>query len=257
MHANLQAAPLVALALQRGEGKLSADGALVVRTGTHTGRSAQDKFVVAEPGVSQEVWWGSVNQKLSPAGFAALTETVRGYLQGQTLFVEDLYAGAAPAHRIRLRLVTTNAWHALFARNMFIRPSPLELQDFAPDYVILHAPDLPSIQPLWPALDHGGGFVLRPEADCHFRHQYAGEIKKSIFSVMNLLLPAKGVLPMHCSANVGSGGVTALFFGLSGTGKTTLSADPDAAAHRRRRARLERRTASSTSRAAATPSASI
>lgn len=228
VYANLQAAPLVALALQRGEGKLSADGALVVRTGSHTGRSAQDKFVVDEPGVSNDVWWGSVNQKLSTAGFAALTETVRGYLQGQTLFVEDLYAGAAPAHRIRVRLVTTNAWHALFARNMFIRPPVAELQGFSPDYVILHAPDLP-VDPARCGVRSTTAVALSfaQKLIVISGTQYAGEIKKAIFTVMNWLLPAKGVLPMHCSANIGPAGDTALFFGLSGTGKTTLSSDPE------------------------------
>jgi phosphoenolpyruvate carboxykinase (ATP) len=228
VHANLKAAPLVALALQRGEGKLSSDGALVVHTGAHTGRSAQDKFIVDEPESSADIWWGSVNQKLSPAGFAALKDHVRSHLQGQVLFTQDLYAGAAPEHRIKVRLVTTHAWHALFARNIFIRPPAAELAAFSPDYVILHAPEL--------ALDAAFCGVRSPAAIAlSFAEklivisgtQYAGEIKKAIFTVMNWLLPAKGGLPMHCSANVGPAGDTALFFGLSGTGKTTLSSDPE------------------------------
>src|SRR5579863_5883912 len=228
VHANLNASSLIALALQRGEGKLSGDGALVVRTGTHTGRSAQDKFIVDEPESSAEIWWGGVNQKLSPASFASLADYVRGYLRGQVLFTQDLYAGAAPAHRIKVRLVTTNAWHALFARNMFIRPPAAELENFSPDYVILHAPDLP-VDPARCGVRSTTAIALSfaQKLIVISGTQYAGEIKKSIFTVMNWLLPAKGVLPMHCSANIGPAGDTALFFGLSGTGKTTLSSDPE------------------------------
>jgi len=228
VQANLHAAPLVALALQRGEGRLSDDGALVVRTGAHTGRSAQDKFIVDEPETRSDIWWGRVNQKLSPANFAALSDHVRGYLQGQALFTQDLYAGAAPEHRLRVRLVTTNAWHALFARNMFIRPAANELESFTPDYVILHAPDL-AVDPARCGLRSATGVALSftQKLIVISGTQYAGEIKKAIFTVMNWLLPAKGVLPMHCSANIGADGDTALFFGLSGTGKTTLSSDPD------------------------------
>jgi phosphoenolpyruvate carboxykinase (ATP) len=227
IHANLRVAALVALALRRGEGKLSNDGALVVSTGAHTGRSAQDKFIVDEVETSDDIWWGSVNQKLSPTHFAALTDHVRGYLHGQVLFVEDLYAGAAPAHRVRVRLVTTNAWHALFARNMFIQPPAAELENFIPDYVILHAPDLP-VDPARCGVRSSTAIALSftERLIVIAGTQYAGEIKKAIFTVMNWLLPAKGVLPMHCSANIGPAGDTALFFGLSGTGKTTLSSDP-------------------------------
>ena len=228
VQANLHAAPLVALALQRGEGRLSGDGALVVRTGTHTGRSAQDKFIVDEPETRSDIWWGNVNQKLSPTNFAVLSDHVRGYLQGQVLFTQDLYAGAAPEHRLRVRLVTTNAWHALFARNMFIRPPADELETFAPDYVILHAPDL-AVDPDRCGLRSATAVALSfaQKLIVISGTQYAGEIKKAIFTVMNWLLPAKGVLPMHCSANIGPAGDTALFFGLSGTGKTTLSSDAE------------------------------
>jgi phosphoenolpyruvate carboxykinase (ATP) len=228
IHANLQAAPLVELALQRGEGRLSADGALVVTTGTHTGRSATDKFIVDEPETSGNIWWGSVNQKLSQAGFAALAGEVRNYLQDHVLFTQDLYAGAAPEHRIRVRLVTTNAWHALFARNMFIRPATEELETFTPDYIILHAPGL-SVKPSALGLRSPTAIALSfaQKLIVISGTQYAGEVKKAIFTVMNWLLPAKGVLPMHCSANIGPDGDTALFFGLSGTGKTTLSSDPE------------------------------
>lgn len=229
-HANLQAAALVEHALRRGEGRLAADGALMVRTGVHTGRSVQDKFVVDEPETTADIWWGKVNQKLAPAGFERLCDGVRGYLQGRELFTQDLYAGADPAHRVRIRLVTPAAWHALFARNMFIRPPAAELADFEPDYVILHAPEF--------SIDAAAcGTRTRTAVALSFARrliviagtEYAGEIKKSIFTVMNYVLPGKGVLPMHCSANIGRDGDTALFFGLSGTGKTTLSSDTERA----------------------------
>ena len=140
VHANLTAPALVAEAVSRHEGRLSADGALVVATGVHTGRSAQDKFVVDEPSVTGEVWWGRVNNRLAPEKFAVLKARVQAYLQGQELFTQDLYAGADPAHRVRVRMVTTGAWQSLFSRNIFIRPRPEELAGFQPDYVILHAP---------------------------------------------------------------------------------------------------------------------
>jgi phosphoenolpyruvate carboxykinase (ATP) len=231
-HANLTAAGLYAHALRRGEGKLSADGAFIAVTGQHTGRSVQDKFVADDPEVTQEIWWGKVNQKLAPEKFAAFTADVQSWLGGQKeLFTQDLYAGADPAHRIKVRLVTTNAWHALFARNMFIRPPVEELASFKPDFTILHAPEMEA-KP-----EHGGRANSSTLIALSFARKliviagtsYAGEIKKSIFTVMNWLLPAKGVLPMHCSANVGKDGDTALFFGLSGTGKTTLSSDPERA----------------------------
>jgi len=232
IHANLTAAGLYAHALRRGEGRLSADGAFIAETGVHTGRSVADKFVAEDPEVSKEIWWGKVNQKLEPAKFEAFTTDVRAWLgQREVLFTQDLYAGADPAHRIKVRLVTTNAWHALFARNMFIRPPVEELASFTPDYTILHAPEMDA-KP-----EHGGRPNSTTLIALSFAKKiiaiagtsYAGEIKKSIFTVMNWLLPAQGVLPMHCSANVGKAGDTALFFGLSGTGKTTLSSDPERA----------------------------
>ncbi|NPD69905.1 phosphoenolpyruvate carboxykinase (ATP) [Lichenicola cladoniae] len=227
IYANEKPARLTALALQRGEVTLSEDGAIVANTGEHTGRSVQDKFVVDEAATTDAVWWGKVNNRLSEGNFSRLCATVRGYLQGQVLFTQDLFAGADPAHRIRVRLVTTNAWHALFARNMFIRPEPSALEDFAPDYVILHAPDL-AIDPASCGVRSSTVIALSfaQKLVVIAGTQYAGEIKKSIFTVMNWLLPEKGLLPMHCSANVGKAGDVALFFGLSGTGKTTLSSDP-------------------------------
>ncbi len=227
VHANLTAPLLVAHALRRNEGRLSADGALIVCTGVHTGRSVADKYVVDEPATTAEIWWGRVNQKLPEQKFAALKHRVQAYLQGRELFTQDLYAGADPARRVRVRLVSPSAWHALFARNMFIRPPASELPGFEPDYVILHAPDFQAD----PAID---GVRSTTAVALSFAQktiviagtEYAGEIKKSIFTVMNWTLPDDGVMPMHCSANIGPDGDTALFFGLSGTGKTTLSSDP-------------------------------
>jgi phosphoenolpyruvate carboxykinase (ATP) len=228
VHSNQAAPALVAEALRRNEGRLSVDGAFMVETGVHTGRSVQDKFVVDEPSVSADIWWGKVNQRMEVERFNTIMHRVQAYLQGQELFTQDLYAGADPAHRVRVRLVTTQAWNALFARNMFIRPAASELAGFVPDYVILHAPMFHTD----PAID---GVRSSTTIALSFEQkmiviagsEYAGEVKKSIFTVMNWLLPAKGVMPMHCSANVGRDGDVALFFGLSGTGKTTLSSDPE------------------------------
>ena len=227
IHANLPMAELVAHAIRRNEGRLTEDGAVLVNTGIHTGRSARDKFVVDEPSVTADIWWGNVNQRLAPEKFFTLRGRVQAYLQGQTLYTQDLYAGADAAHRIKVRVVTTQAWSALFARNMFIRPPEAELAGFQPDYVILHAPQFQAD----PAID---GVRTSTAIALSFEQrqiiiagtEYAGEIKKSIFTVMNWKLPAEGVLPMHCSANISQEGDVALFFGLSGTGKTTLSSDP-------------------------------
>ena len=232
VHANLAAPQLVEHAIRRGEGRLSADGALLVKTGVHTGRSVQDKFVADEPEVSDEVWWRPGNEKLPPAKFEVLKGRVQAYLQGRELFTQDLYAGADPAHRVRVRLVSTEAWHTLFARNMFIRPAPAELAGFEPDYVILHAPNFqadPAVDGVRTSTAIALSFVQKLIVIAG--SEYGGEIKKSIFTVMNWKLPGEGVLPMHCSANIGRGadgspGEVALFFGLSGTGKTTLSSDP-------------------------------
>ena len=202
VYPNLAAARLIEMALHRGEGRLSADGALVVNTGVHTGRSVQDKFIVDESSVHDQVWWGTVNRPLSTSAFAGISATVKGYLHGRDLFVQDLLAGADLRHQVRIRLVTTNAWHALVARNMFIRPGAAELLSFEPDYVILHAPDL-----VLDADAHGirTGTVVALSFEQKLvvvaGTEYAGEIKKSVFTIMNWLLPTRGVLPMHCAAN--------------------------------------------------------
>ena len=228
VHVNLSPPALVAESLRRREGEFSADGSLIAQTGVHTGRSPRDKFVADEPSVTDDIWWGSVNQKMPPPAFNALKGRIQAYLQGQELFVQDLYAGADPAYRIRVRLVTTQAWNALFARNMFIRPSEDELEGFEPDFVILHAP-LFQTDPALDQVRSSTTIALSFEQKMILiaGTEYAGEVKKSIFTVMNWLLPAQGVLPMHCSANIGRDNDVALFFGLSGTGKTTLSSDPN------------------------------
>ena len=227
LHANLTAPALTAHALRQGDTRLSADGALMVRTGVHTGRSVGDKFVADEPETTGDVWWGKVNQRLPREKYEVLKGRVQAYLQGRELFTQDLYAGADPNHRIKVRMVTTHAWHAQFARNMFIRPKPEELAGFKPDYVILHAPYFEA-DPAIDGVKSSSAVVLSfaEKTIIIAGTQYAGEIKKSIFTVMNWILPAKGLLSMHCSANIGPDGDSALFFGLSGTGKTTLSSDP-------------------------------
>ena len=225
---NLGAPALVAAALRRHEAQLSADGALVACTGRFTGRSPKDKFFVAHPEISREIDWGPTNQQMEARHFAGLLRRGLAHVQGGELFVQDLYAGADPDHRIRVRVITEQAWHSLFARNMFIRPPQAELAGFQPDWTVLQLPSLEADperdgtnSSTVIAVDIAQRLVLIAGT------AYAGEIKKAIFTVLNFLLPAAGVMPMHCSANVGPSGRTAVFFGLSGTGKTTLSADAE------------------------------
>jgi len=226
VHWNQSVPALYEHALRRGECRLAQGGPIVALTGEHTGRSPRDKFIVEEAGTSGDIWWGDVNQPIDTARFERLRDRVLGYLQDREIFVQDCNTGADPAHRLRVRLITENAWHALFARNMFLRPEMAEIAEFVPDFTILHAPSVEAD----PASDgtNSKTFIL-----VSFEQRqiviggtwYAGEIKKSVFSILNYMLPAKGVLPMHASANVGPDGSSAIFFGLSGTGKTTLSAD--------------------------------
>ena len=225
-HWNLPAPDLYEQALGRGDARLAAGGPLVVLTGRHTGRSPKDRFIVDQPATRDAVDWGGVNLALSEASFDRLHGKISAFFQRRELFVQDVHAGADPDHRLAVRVVSDSPWHSLFARNMFLRPSDGELADFVPDFTVLHAPTLHAE----PELDgtNSGSFVV-----LNFARRlvliggtvYAGEIKKSVFSVLNFLLPERDVLPMHCSANVGAAGDTAIFFGLSGTGKTTLSAD--------------------------------
>ncbi|MGH7466522.1 MAG: phosphoenolpyruvate carboxykinase [Longimicrobiales bacterium] len=230
VHWNLNSAALIEQAIRRNEGSLSADGSFVAITKPHTGRSPDDKFVVREAENEERIWWGKVNVPMQSESFAALQNDVRVYLTGHELFVQDLFAGADADYRLNVRLVTTSAWHALFARNMFIPPRASELDGFSPGFTILHAPELQA-DPARHATRSGTVIALNfaEKVVLIAGTRYAGEIKKSIFSVLNYLLPLQNVLSMHCSANVGDAGDVALFFGLSGTGKTTLSADPERA----------------------------
>ena len=226
LHWNLGTGPLVELAVQRGEGLLSEHGALVVKTGKHTGRSANDKFIVRDAATESTIWWDK-NKSITPAQFAAIKADFEAALKGKAdLFVQDLYGGSQPEHRVKVRVITEFAWHSLFIRTLLVRPELADLAAFIPEYTII---DLPSFKAdparhgcrseTVIAVDFEGKTVLIGGT------AYAGEMKKSVFSILNYLLPERGVMPMHCSANIGAAGDTAIFFGLSGTGKTTLSAD--------------------------------
>jgi phosphoenolpyruvate carboxykinase (ATP) len=223
---NLSTPLLYEEAIRRREARLAHLGPLVVRTGQHTGRSPNDKFIVHEPTSADKIWWGKVNRAMEPGQFQALHHRMLAYLQDKDLFVQDCFAGADPEYRLPIRIITETAWHSLFARNMFIQAKPEELATHVPRFTVINAP----------------GFHANPEVDgthsevfivIHFGQrlvliggtQYAGEIKKSIFTVLNYLLPQQHVMSMHCSANIGPADDVAIFFGLSGTGKTTLSAD--------------------------------
>lgn len=212
----------------RGEGKIVSGGPIRVHSGKHTARAANDKYIVRREPSDQEVWWGEYNRPFSPETFNELYSRMQGYLQGRDAFVQDCFAGADPAYRKPIRIITELAWHSLFARNMFLLPNTLEdYRQHVPEFTVLCLPDFQAFE----AIDstHSGTFIV-----LDFEQQlcligntaYGGEIKKSVFTLLNYLLPQEGVMPMHCSANMGEGGDVALFFGLSGTGKTTLSADP-------------------------------
>ncbi|HEX2623579.1 MAG TPA: phosphoenolpyruvate carboxykinase [Phototrophicaceae bacterium] len=225
---NLSTPALYEETISRREGRIAHLGPLVVRTGQHTGRSPKDKYVVREPSSEGHIWWGDVNRPMEPEKYEQLKARMLAYTAGKDLFVQDCYAGADQNYRLPIRVVTERAWHSLFARNMFIQVPDEELTTHRPEFTVI---DIPS-------------FHAKPEEDetrsvvfivINFAErlvliggtEYAGEIKKSIFTVLNYLLPLEGVLSMHCSANIGATGDTAVFFGLSGTGKTTLSADPN------------------------------
>ncbi len=225
---NLPAPALYEEITFRREAQLTYAGAVVANTGKHTGRSASDKFIVKEPTTDADVWWGEYNRPFSPEKFNDVYDRMLGFWQGRDAFVQDCYAGADPAYRLPVRIITEHAWHSLFARNMFLRPQTLtEYRRHVPDFTVLCAPSFKGM----PSID---GTATNTFIVLNFAQRlcligntaYAGEIKKSIFTLLNYLLPLDGVMPMHCSANVGPDGDVALFFGLSGTGKTTLSADP-------------------------------
>lgn len=224
---NLGMAALVEEAVRRHEGLLAASGPLVCRTTPHTGRSPNDKFIVREPSSEGNVWWGEVNRSITPQQFDALHRAMATHLNGRELFVRDCHVGADPAYRLPIRVITETAWHSLFAHHMFIsEPDPQRLASHAPAFTVINAPTFQA-----DPTRHGTNSTTA--IAIHFDKRlalvggtsYAGEIKKSIFTAMNYLLPLRDVMPMHCSANLGPAGDTALFFGLSGTGKTTLSSD--------------------------------
>ncbi|MEF2717377.1 MAG: phosphoenolpyruvate carboxykinase (ATP) [Oscillospiraceae bacterium] len=228
VYRNLTPAQLTEHALRRGEGTLSATGALVVKTGKYTGRSANDKFIVDTPAVHDDIAWGKVNRPMEKEKFDAIFAKVTAYLQNKEAYVFDGFAGADPKYTKSFRIVNELASQNLFIHQLLRRPTPEQLADFTADYTIVAAPGFKCV----PEIDgtHSEAAIL-VDYEAHLvvicGTRYAGEIKKSVFSVMNYILPKQGVFPMHCSANIGTDGDSAVFFGLSGTGKTTLSADPD------------------------------
>ncbi len=225
---NLPNEALYEEAIFRNEGKIAHQGALVVNTGVHTARAANDKVIVREETSAENVWWGQYNRPYDPMKFNDLFNRVQGYLQGRDVFIQDCYAGADSNYRLPIRIITENAWHSLFARNMFLLPENAdEYHKHIPEFTVVAVPSFKA----FPQIDGTAAATIIAlsfaEKLCIIGNSgYAGEIKKSIFTIMNYILPLQGVMTMHCSANVGPTGDVALFFGLSGTGKTTLSADP-------------------------------
>ncbi len=228
LRANLSTAELYEDAVRAGEGLIAAEGPLVVRTGRHTGRSPEDKFIVREPSSEDRIWWGPVNRPISEEHYDRLRARLMGYVAKRPMYAQDLFIGAAVEHRRSLRVYTETAWASIFARNLFRRPAPADLERFAPNFTIINVPSFKAD----PATE---GTRTETAILLHLRRmeviivgtEYAGEIKKSAFTVMNYVLPDEGILPMHSAINVGRAGDPAIFFGLSGTGKTTLSADPE------------------------------
>ena len=227
IHANLGTAALVEHAVRNGEGVLAKDGPFVTETGKHTGRSASDKFIVEDDETRDTIWWTDANKPMKPEHFAALKEDfLKAVSQKETLYVADLFGGSQAEHRVRVRVVNEYAWHNLFIRTLLVRPTADELDGFDPQFTII---DLPSFE----ADPERHGCRSETVIAVNLTEKliliggtaYAGEMKKSVFGILNYILPAEGVMPMHCSANIGPDGKTAVFFGLSGTGKTTLSAD--------------------------------
>ena len=227
VHWNLSSDELHETAVKGGEAEMTAHGVLLATTGERTGRSPNDRFIVDEPGYADHVWWGKVNRPTSRWVFENLLKKVQSHLDSaDQLFVKDAHCGADTNYAMPVRLVTEKAWHAAFFHNMFVRSDPSELNDHVPEYTILHAPDLVA-DPEDDGVNSGVFVILALDRGLVIigGTHYAGEIKKAIFTIMNHILPERGIMPMHCSANT-DGEESALFFGLSGTGKTTLSADP-------------------------------
>lgn len=228
VYRNLAPAELVEHALERGEGKLCSTGAFVINTGKYTGRSPDDRFIVDEPSVHNLIDWGKVNVPISSEKADAIYVKMCAYMQNREVFVVDGFVGADPQYALPVRVVCENAASALFATQAFVRPSKEQLDTFVPGFTVLCTPGF-KCSPAADGVNSEAAIILdfekhRVTVACSL---YSGEIKKGMFSVMNFLMPQRGVFPMHCSANIGDDGDAALFFGLSGTGKTTLSADPD------------------------------
>ncbi|MCB1519565.1 MAG: phosphoenolpyruvate carboxykinase (ATP), partial [Hyphomicrobiaceae bacterium] len=227
VHHNVLEARLVEAAIQRGEGKLAKSGAFCAETGQHTGRSPNDKFVVRDENTDGAIWWDN-SKAMSVEQFDLLLADFIAYAKDKELFVQDLFAGADGTHRLATRVFTELAWHSLFIRHMLRRPNATELAGFEPEFTVVNIPS-------FRADPQRHGVRSETVIACDFTRRivliagssYAGETKKSVFSFLNYILPANNVMPMHCSANVGVDGNSAVFFGLSGTGKTTLSADPN------------------------------
>jgi phosphoenolpyruvate carboxykinase (ATP) len=228
VHWNLSVAALYEEAVRRNEGVIASEGPLVCSTGAHTGRSPNDKFIVKEPSSEQNVAWGKVNRPIDASRFEGLLTRMQAYVANRELYVLDAWAGADPSYRLPIRVVTERAWHSLFARHLFIPEIDRAAQlRHEPQFTVIDAPGFKAVpqkdgtnSETFILLDFAKRLVIVGGTN------YAGEIKKSIFTIMNYLLPLRDVMPMHCSANIGERGDTALFFGLSGTGKTTLSSDP-------------------------------
>jgi phosphoenolpyruvate carboxykinase (ATP) len=227
VHRNLSTPQLIEAAIARGEASLASNGALVALTGSRSGRSPRDKFIVRDELTRESVDWGRVNQPFDPDSFEALLDRVLGHMRERDLYVLDLFSGADHEYRLPVQVIAEYAWHALFVKQLFLRPSPEELLSHRAEFTVIAAPEFEAV----PERDgtKSGTFIITDftrKIILVGGTKYAGEMKKSIFGVMNYLLPERDVFPMHCSANVGTNGEAALFFGLSGTGKTTLSADP-------------------------------
>lgn len=223
---NLGTSQLYEEAIRRGEGRIAKDGPLVVETGKHTGRSANDKFTVRDENTEESIWWGDVNRPMTPEAFDNVHSAFLKHMKGKDLFVQDLWGGSDPEHRISVRTIGELAWHSLFCRTMLVRPETEELEGMTPQFTVINLPSFKADPATMGcnsetiiAVNFTKGLVLIGGT------AYAGENKKSVFSILNYLLPEKGIMPMHCSANIGPEGDVAIFFGLSGTGKTTLSAD--------------------------------
>lgn len=225
---NLPVEALYEEAVFRNEGKITADGPFVVNTGAHTARAANDKFITYEPSTAEHIWWGQYNRPYNADKFNELLHRVQGFLQGRDIFTQDCYAGADPNYRLPVRIITEHAWHSMFARNMFITPTTNnEYHRHIPEFTVIAIPNFKAFPQIDGTPSNTVIVINFDQKLCIIGNSgYAGEIKKSIFTIMNYLLPIQGVMTMHCSANVGARGDVALFFGLSGTGKTTLSADP-------------------------------